>query len=61
MIGFVNCNKSNRVKYVQQQQIVDINKTYDLDSICSVIKENDIDTVLIAIPEMDSEDLNAVF
>lgn len=61
VIGFVNCNKSNRVKYVQQQQIVDINKTYDLDSICSVIKENDIDTVLIAIPEMDNEDLNAVF
>ena len=57
----MNCNKSNRVKYVQQQQIVDINKTYDLDSICSVIKEKDINTVLIAIPELDSEDLNAIF
>lgn len=40
VVGFVNCNKSNRIKYVQQEQIVDINKTYDLDSICSVIKES---------------------
>ena len=61
MVGFVNCNKSNRIKYVQQEQIVDINKTYDLDSICSVIKEKDIDTVLIAIPELDRDDLNAIF
>ena len=61
VVGFVNCNKSNRIKYVQQEQIVDINKTYDLDSICSVIKEKDIDTVLIAIPELDRDDLNAIF
>lgn len=61
VIGFVNCNKSNKVKYVQQKQIVDVNKTFDLDSICSVIKEKDINTVLIAIPELDSEDLNAIF
>ena len=61
VVGFVNCNKSNRVKYIQQEQVVDVNKTFDLDSICSVIKEKNIDTVLIAIPEMDSEDLNAVF
>lgn len=46
---------------MHQEQVVDVNKTFDLDSICSVIKEKNIDTVLIAIPEMDSEDLNAVF
>ena len=61
VIGFVNCNNSTKVKYIQQEQVVDVNKTFDLDSICSVIKEKNIDTVLIAIPEMDSEDLNAVF
>lgn len=61
VIGFVNCNNSTKVKYIQQEQVVDENKTFDLDSICSVIKEKNIDTVLIAIPEMDSEDLNAVF
>ena len=61
VIGYVNCNKSNKVKNIQQKQIVDVNKTFDLDSICTVIKEKNIDTVLIAIPEMDSEDLNAVF
>ena len=61
VIGYVNCNNSTKVKYIQQEQVVDENKTFDLDSICSVIKEKNIDTVLIAIPEMDSEDLNAVF
>ena len=61
VVGYVNCNNSKNIKYIQQDQIVDSTRTFELDKICSVIKEKNIDTVLIAIPEMDSEDLNAVF
>ena len=48
VVGFVNCNKSNRVKYIQQEQVVDVNKTFDLDSICSAVFEvfkNKVDVI----------------
>lgn len=61
VIGYVTCNKSKRIKNVNQEQVVDINKTYDLDAVDSIIQSKHIETVLIAIPELDSDDLNAVF
>ena len=55
--GFVNCKSYG----VSQEQIVPVKDTIDLDAVDAFIQSHNIDTVLIAIPEIKRRDLNSLF
>lgn len=55
--GFVNCKSFE----ISQEQIVPLKDTIDLDAVDAFIQSHNIDTVLIAIPEIKRRDLNALF
>lgn len=55
--GFVNCKSFG----ISQEQIVPLKDTIDLDTVDAFIQSHNIDTVLIAIPEIKRRDLNALF
>lgn len=46
---------------VNQEQVVSKDKTIDIDSVDEFIQSHNIDTVLIAIPELTQKNLNALF
>ena len=55
--GFVNCKSYD----IHQEQIVSENRTIGIEDVDSFIKSHNIDTVLIAIPELKQENLNSLF
>lgn len=55
--GFVNCKSYG----IHQEQIVSENRTIGIEDVDSFIKSHNIDTVLIAIPELEQKDLNSLF
>lgn len=55
--GFVNCKSYG----INQEQIVDEDLTIQLESVDSFIESHNIDTVLIAIPEIQKQDLESLF
>lgn len=55
--GFVNCKSYG----INQEQIVDKDLTIQLESVDSFIESHNIDTVLIAIPEIQKQDLDSLF
>lgn len=55
--GFVNCKSFG----ISQEQIVPLKDTIDLDAVDAFIQSHNIDTVLIAIPEIKRRDLNTLF
>lgn len=55
--GFVNCKSYG----IHQEQVVSKNKTIGIEDVDSFIKSHNIDTVLIAIPELKQNDLNSLF
>ena len=55
--GFVNCKSYG----IHQEQIVSENRTIGIGDVDSFIKSHNIDTVLIAIPELEQKDLNSLF
>ena len=46
---------------INQEQVVSKDKTIDIDSVDEFIQSHNIDTVLIAIPELKQKNLNALF
>ena len=55
--GFVNCKSYG----IHQEQVVSKNKTIGIEGVDSFIKSHNIDTVLIAIPELKQKNLNSLF
>ena len=55
--GFVNCKSYG----IHQEQVVSKNKTIGIEEVDSFIKSHNIDTVLIAIPELKKKNLNSLF
>ena len=55
--GFVNCKSYG----IHQEQIVSENRSIEIEDVDSFIKSHNIDTVLIAIPELEQKDLNSLF
>lgn len=55
--GFVNCKSYG----IHQEQIVSENRTIGIEDVDSFIKSHNIDTVLIAIPELKKKNLNSLF
>lgn len=55
--GFVNCKSYG----IHQEQIVSENRTIGIGDVDSFIKSHNIDTVLIAIPELEQKNLNSLF
>lgn len=55
--GFVNCKSYG----INQEQIVDKDLTIQLESVDSFIESRNVDTVLIAIPEINKHDLDSLF
>lgn len=55
--GFVNCKSYG----IHQEQVVSKNKTIGIEDVDSFIKSHNIDTVLIAIPELKKKNLNSLF
>lgn len=55
--GFVNCKSYG----IHQEQVVSKNKTIGIEDVDSFIKSHNIDTVLIAIPELKQKNLNSLF
>lgn len=55
--GFVNCKSYG----IHQEQIVSENRTIGIEDVDSFIKSHNIDTVLIAIPELKQKNLNSLF
>lgn len=54
---FVNCKSYD----IHQEQIVSENRTIGIEDVDSFIKSHNIDTVLIAIPELKKKNLNSLF
>lgn len=54
---FVNCKSYG----IHQEQVVSKNKTIGIEEVDSFIKSHNIDTVLIAIPELKKKNLNSLF
>ena len=54
---FVNCKSYG----IHQEQVVSKNKTIGIEDVDSFIKSHNIDTVLIAIPELKQKNLNSLF
>lgn len=46
---------------IHQEQVVSKNKTIGIEDVDSFIKSHNIDTVLIAIPELKQKNLNSLF
>lgn len=57
---FIDCNNSPLLIEVDQKKVVSKGKIEKLSNISSVLLEENIDTVMIAIPEMNHEDLNTL-
>lgn len=57
---FIDCNDSPLLIDVDQKKVVSKEKIEKLENISSVLLEENIDTVMIAIPEMNHEDLNTL-
>lgn len=57
VMGFVNCKSYG----IHQEQVVSKNKTIGIEEVDSFIKSHNIDTVLIAIPELKKKNLNSLF
>ena len=55
--GYMNCKSYG----INQEQVVSKDKTIDIDSVDEFIQSHNIDTVLIAIPELKQKNLNALF
>ena len=55
--GFVNCKSYG----IHQEQVVSKNKTIGIEDVDSFIESHNIDTVLIAIPELKQKNLNSLF
>lgn len=55
--AFVNCKSYG----IHQEQVVSKNKTIGIEDVDSFIKSHNIDTVLIAIPELKQKNLNSLF
>lgn len=55
--GYVNCKAYG----INQEQIVPKKKTIGLEEVDSFIESHNIDTVLIAIPELNQKNLNSLF
>lgn len=55
--GLVNCKSYG----IHQEQVVSKNKTIGIEDVDSFIKSHNIDTVLIAIPELKQKNLNSLF
>lgn len=55
--GCVNCKSYG----IHQEQVVSKNKTIGIEDVDSFIKSHNIDTVLIAIPELKQKNLNSLF
>lgn len=55
--GFANCKSYG----IHQEQVVSKNKTIGIEDVDSFIKSHNIDTVLIAIPELKKKNLNSLF
>lgn len=56
--GFINCNKSKLLPNSYQQQQVVFEKVYPLDEIDYLIEKEKISTVIIAIPQLLSDDID---
>lgn len=55
--GYVNC----KVYGINQEQVVPKKKTIGLEEVDSFVESRNIDTVLIAIPELKQKNLNSLF
>lgn len=55
--GYVNCKAYG----INQEQVVSKKKTIGLEEVDSFIESHNIDTVLIAIPELKQKNLNSLF
>ena len=55
--GFVNCKSYG----IHQEQVVSKNKTIGIEDVDTFIESHNIDTVLIAIPELKQKNLNSLF
>ena len=55
--GYMNCESYG----IDQEQVVSKDKTIDIDSVDEFIQSHNIDTVLIAIPEIKQEALSSLF
>ena len=56
--GYINCNNSELLPHSYQQEQIIFENVYSLDQVDEIIEKEDITTIIIAIPQLISKDID---